>query len=217
MTNETMKDGERAAFEAHMRAKGATDFGLERWVRHPEEYSDQVVQACWQGWRDRAASHTTVKIDPMAVIRLKALCNDLGITSYDEEFLSDPEALFVVAGDLRRKLAAARAAAPQAALTEEQRDRLTLIADSLSRSTSAKDRAAAEGLRALLIQAPTERMSDAEDAARYRWLRRQAVAVKHYASGNPNWEIDWALRGETFEAAVDAARKAENERGEGQS
>ncbi|HVM93419.1 MAG TPA: hypothetical protein VMT67_11440 [Terriglobales bacterium] len=43
------------------------------------------------------------------------------------------------------------------------------------------------------------------DAARYRWLRRQAVAVKNYASGNPNWEIDWALRGESFDAAIDAA------------
>lgn len=43
------------------------------------------------------------------------------------------------------------------------------------------------------------------DAARYRWLRRQAIAVKNYASGNPNWEIDWALRGESFESAIDAA------------
>jgi hypothetical protein len=53
---------------------------------------------------------------------------------------------------------------------------------------------------------------DTEDAARYRWLHRQAVAVKRYASGNPNWEIDWALRGESFESAIDAARKAEIER-----
>lgn len=52
----------------------------------------------------------------------------------------------------------------------------------------------------------------ADDAARYRWLRRQAVEVKSYASGNPSWEIDWALRGESFEAAVDTARKAEIER-----
>lgn len=43
------------------------------------------------------------------------------------------------------------------------------------------------------------------DAARYRWLRRQAIAVRNYASGNPNWEIDWALRGESFDDAVDAA------------
>ncbi|QGZ56703.1 hypothetical protein [Paraburkholderia acidiphila] len=44
------------------------------------------------------------------------------------------------------------------------------------------------------------------DSERYRWLRRQAVAVRNYASGNPNWEIDYALRGESFDAAVDAAR-----------
>lgn len=45
-----------------------------------------------------------------------------------------------------------------------------------------------------------------KDAARYLWLRRQAVAVRNYASGNPNWEIDWALRGESFDDAVDAGR-----------
>lgn len=49
-------------------------------------------------------------------------------------------------------------------------------------------------------------LTDTTDAARYRWLARQAVAVRNYASGDPNWEIDWQLRGETFEAAVDAAR-----------
>ena len=56
------------------------------------------------------------------------------------------------------------------------------------------------------IQALDKRIAELErDAARYRWLRRQAVAVKRYASGNPNWEVDWVLRGESFEAAVDAA------------
>jgi hypothetical protein len=43
------------------------------------------------------------------------------------------------------------------------------------------------------------------DSQRYRFLRRQAVAVRNYASGDPNWEIDWDLRGESFDAAVDAA------------
>lgn len=49
-------------------------------------------------------------------------------------------------------------------------------------------------------------LTDAVDAARYRWLARQAVAVRNYAGGSPNWEIDWQLRGESFEGAVDAAR-----------
>jgi hypothetical protein len=45
---------ERALFEADLRSKGATDFGLERWVRHPDQYSDREVQAAWQAWQSRA-------------------------------------------------------------------------------------------------------------------------------------------------------------------
>ncbi|MFM0432310.1 hypothetical protein PQQ75_25090 [Paraburkholderia aspalathi] len=45
---------EREAFEADLRAKGATDYGLERWIRHPEHYSDREVQAAWQAWQARA-------------------------------------------------------------------------------------------------------------------------------------------------------------------
>jgi hypothetical protein len=62
-------------------------------------------------------------------------------------------------------------------------------------------------VRTLFFHPPTGDAAgkDSVDAARYRWLRRQAVAVKRYASGNPNWEIDWVLRGESFEGAIDAA------------
>lgn len=51
-----------------------------------------------------------------------------------------------------------------------------------------------------------------EDAERYRWLRRQAIAVRSYADGSPWWEVDYMLPGESFDAAIDAARKAEIER-----
>ena len=127
-----------------------------------------------------------------------------------------------------RDVRLARASAPQAALTEEQRDRLTLIADSLSRSTSAKDRAAAEGLRALLTQAPIERMSDAdepsiralyedaciqanknaEDAERYRWLKmRSSIPDQQRIMLSTPWG--------QWDAVIDAARKAEIDRNEG--
>jgi hypothetical protein len=58
-------------------------------------------------------------------------------------------------------------------------------------------------------KAPTDVADSAvaKDAARYRWLRRQAVAVNNYATR----EIGWALRGESFEVAVDAAIAASAE------
>ncbi|MCP1679451.1 DNA adenine methylase [Kerstersia gyiorum] len=50
---------------------------------------------------------------------------------------------------------------------------------------------------------------DREDAEIYRWLRSNAVSVQAYASGHPNWLFGTAeLRGETFGAAIAAARAA---------
>jgi hypothetical protein len=43
-------------------------------------------------------------------------------------------------------------------------------------------------------------------AARYRWLSRQAVATHSYDELDCRWEVDYVLRGESFDAAVDAAR-----------
>jgi hypothetical protein len=68
---------ERALFEADLRSKGATDYGLERWVRYPDEYSDRTVQAAWQGWRSRAAlaQPSAAKDAPAAPAQSKKLCD----------------------------------------------------------------------------------------------------------------------------------------------
>jgi len=64
--------------------------------------------------------------------------------------------------------------------------------------------------RALLTQAPTERMSDTEDAERYRWLKmRSSIPGQQRIMLSTPWG--------QWDAAIDAARKAEIERGEGQS
>jgi hypothetical protein len=49
---------------------------------------------------------------------------------------------------------------------------------------------------------------DARDAARYRWLSRQAVATRSYEDHTNRWEVDYVLRGMSFGAAIDAARAA---------
>ncbi|ESH90754.1 hypothetical protein B551_0222550 [Cupriavidus sp. HPC(L)] len=47
-----------------------------------------------------------------------------------------------------------------------------------------------------------------QDAARYRFLRDTAIQVQSYKMGNPNWLFGgMELRGPTFDAAIDAARK----------
>ncbi|MFH5249845.1 hypothetical protein ACGTRS_01220 [Burkholderia semiarida] len=45
-------------------------------------------------------------------------------------------------------------------------------------------------------------------ASRYRWLSRQVVATHSYDELNCRWEIDYVLRGESFDAAIDTARAA---------
>ncbi|POR52809.1 hypothetical protein B0G62_104106 [Paraburkholderia eburnea] len=57
----------------------------------------------------------------------------------------------------------------------------------------------------------------AADAARYRWLSRQAVASHSGDDLICRWEVDYVLRGESFDAAIDAARKAEIERSGGEA
>ncbi|RAR51648.1 hypothetical protein C7401_1368 [Paraburkholderia unamae] len=61
MSNETMKDGERAAFEAWM-LTGELDItpNLER---DGEFYEEFHTQRAWRGWQARAASQATVKGD----------------------------------------------------------------------------------------------------------------------------------------------------------
>ncbi|MDN7703309.1 hypothetical protein QZM15_33020 [Burkholderia sp. AU44665] len=43
-------------------------------------------------------------------------------------------------------------------------------------------------------------------ASRYRWLSRQVVATHSRDDLNCRWEVDYVLYGESFDAAVDAAR-----------
>jgi hypothetical protein len=66
-----------------------------------------------------------------------------------------------------------------------------------------------DGIRSLLAapRAPAiSESEDARDAARYRWLSRQVVATHSYDELICRWEIDYVLRGETFDEAIDAAR-----------
>ncbi|NNH12064.1 hypothetical protein, partial [Cupriavidus gilardii] len=45
-------------------------------------------------------------------------------------------------------------------------------------------------------------------AERYRFLRDTAIQVQSYKMGNPNWLFGgMELRGPTFDAAIDTARK----------
>lgn len=55
------------------------------------------------------------------------------------------------------------------------------------------------------------------ESDRYRWLRRQAVATHHRDELICQWEVDYVLRGESFDEAIDAARKAEIERQGGEA
>lgn len=59
--------------------------------------------------------------------------------------------------------------------------------------------------RALLAATPAPATADARDAARYRWLSRQAVATRTYEDHCNRWEVDYVLRGTSFGAAIDAA------------
>ncbi|HDR8927268.1 TPA: hypothetical protein QDA78_003695 [Burkholderia vietnamiensis] len=43
-------------------------------------------------------------------------------------------------------------------------------------------------------------------ASRYRWLSRQVVATHSRDDLNCRWEVDYVLYGESFDAAIDAAR-----------
>ena len=43
-------------------------------------------------------------------------------------------------------------------------------------------------------------------ASRYRWLSRQSVATHSRDDLNCRWEVDYVLYGESFDAAIDAAR-----------
>lgn len=52
---------------------------------------------------------------------------------------------------------------------------------------------------------PAPATADARDAARYRWLSRQAVATHTYKDHSNRWEVDYVLRGTSFGAAIDAA------------
>ncbi|MBU9581334.1 hypothetical protein [Burkholderia multivorans] len=45
-------------------------------------------------------------------------------------------------------------------------------------------------------------------ASRYRWLSRQVVATHSRDDLSCRWEVDYVLRGKSFDAAVDAARAA---------
>ncbi|WP_053298879.1 hypothetical protein [Burkholderia multivorans] len=76
-------------------------------------------------------------------------------------------------------------------------------------------RRALHDIKALLADHPDQPEPRAEVtdddkvcAARYRWLSRQAVATHSYDELDCRWEVDYVLRGESFDAAVDAARSA---------
>ena len=123
----------------------------------------------------------------------------------------------------------ARAAAPQSALTDEQIIEIWTGDPTHSRPVIGKNKVIAFA-RALIDQAPTERMSDAEessiralyedaciqanknaeDAARYRWLKmRSSIPDQQRIMLSTPWG--------QWDAVIDAARKAKIERGEGQS
>ncbi|WP_234775229.1 hypothetical protein [Paraburkholderia tropica] len=126
------------------------------------------------------------------------------------------------------KLLEARAAAPQAALTDEQIETIHYAATWLSRSEDIGNRKHAGRLLTILATAPTERMSDAardaEDAARLDWLdknmwhREKNLWDAKTWAGHAMW-VTFAPDGIQGSARriIDAARKAEIERSGGEA
>lgn len=66
---------------------------------------------------------------------------------------------------------------------------------------------AADAQRRTLESASQPGSGEAEDAARYGFLRDTAIRVQAYTGGHPNWLFGgFELRGATFDNAIDAAR-----------
>jgi len=168
MTDETMKDGERAAFDFKTLVNRFLAWPLPKSV---------AADGC-------------------------ATNNAYPFPRSGTNLLNGEEAEAM----LRYVLAEARAASPQSALSDEQIQALW--------DEACKDSPTKPGwcrhirfARALLTKEPTERMSDAEDAARYRWLKmRSSIPDQQRIMLSTPWG--------QWDAAIDAARKAEIEGGE---
>jgi len=209
MGNKTMKDGERASFEAW--ASLYTNF--------PEEYDNIPA---WLAWEARAASPQSVEkgeaIPDDCDVRKILLCVVPGDGSGHEVYaknIGDVEQLLIELGERLEEFESARAAAPQAALSGhvigeaflKWSEWTTELGEAISRKNI--DGFLGEA-RSLLTQAPTERMSDAarEGYRDYQdgMERENNPFLEPHSVGFQEWEKGW-----------NAARKAEIEHGEGQS
>jgi len=281
--NETMKDGERAAFEAAWAAQ-YPDHGKCAFLRSGidlERYATTRVQDGWLMWQARAASPQSGEESDEKFIAEHGhrLAKMFEIDAYDiadrdaqirERFsirAAAPQAALSVLADVlfalteRQKgniirsedayVDAARALLTQAptermSLSDELRAvileasrSLAVRADELKASNTSMDGTwcdaeeqaqyeaevrLIERLQDVYNAAPTERMSDADDAARYRWLKENCFDWAAPGDGDSfdyialHFESDLLNRDDaSVDVAIDAARKAEIERDGGKA
>jgi len=163
MTNETMKDDERAAFEAW------ASEALE--AHYDEQGSLQTYdsESAWLGWQARAATPQSGERATFDENEWRAIFNST--RTADVTFWQFCEWV-------QEEMSKARAAAPQTALTEEQRFALSFLLDAVGDDYPNCETV----LRELLTQAQTERMSDTEPDLPQR---RGDLAIEGYiTSGN---------------------------------
>jgi hypothetical protein len=168
MNFETMKDGERAAFEdapdgvfsvADVHAIESREDGSRLFDR-----GGLLAFASDISRKARAASPQSAKGEAIPEdcdvrkILLRVVPGDGSGHEVYAKNVGDVEQLLTEMGERLDDFEGARAAAPQAALTIEQREALAWARD---KALTHKQLDFAEKLESLLTQAPTERMSDA--------------------------------------------------------
>lgn len=220
MTNETMKDGERAADR-----DSVTREQIEQWAAlagfTPAQFTETTFERFGEfaifARQARATSpQSGEKGEEPVAWALESELNARESTCRAHLWFTDPHNTSWVP-------LYTRAAAPQTALTDEQRETLNQAACFLEQKHS---RYAAETLRALLTQAPTERMSDAPHPPLSDGLMHVPCALQlDHASRQYGWlfiphaDGQWVTAAKLDEFSLqiiaywrDAARKAEIER-----
>ena len=206
MSNETMKDDERAAFEAWAADRG---FPLSGGTVC---YANPGTEKAWEGWQARAASPQsggkTFAYAPLPEY----------VQMIDGDKPRSTMTVCRVKGGAYQIPLYTRAAAPQAALTDEQITKVWLQFD---HTTFNLQSVAIKFARALLNQATTESISDAETECAHTWIpnsgrgghpvfrpgRVSYYPIMHIMCGKCNART-WVTEPEW---------KAKIERGEGQS
>lgn len=254
MSNETMKDGERAALlpcpfcgsEAQM-IHGDGPFGGRVQIdcvncRNATWWWEEAIAV--RSWNTRAASPQSSEKGKNWIERWHGSEPFRGWSIF-----AGRECVAYLGGDESESMCDAvtaivqahnRAAAPQAALSDEQKEawyvewpgeaEQTWHHVFINEADALQCAANHDGaiVTHLLATTPTERMSDAardaKDAERYRYLRSRPMSVEpdridvvYWSALDESANEGEALRGDALDDAIDAARKAEIERSGGEA